>query len=149
MHVRFKAGTSRTLVLPRPKFPWETWTTDPEVVKQIDCLLDHHTNNQVASILNGEGYNSGQRKKFDGYRISRLIRAYGLKIRYERLRQSGLLTREELAAIQGVNRATISKWREKGRIKGHLADDKGPVSFRESWGYLPAAQEKEGSKKYS
>jgi DNA invertase Pin-like site-specific DNA recombinase len=129
VHVRFKAGTSRTLVLQRPKFPWETWTTDPEVVKRIDSLLDHHTNNQVASILNGEGYQSGHGKNFDGYRVSRLRRAYGMKSRYERLREAGLLTREELAALQGVNRATISKWREKGRIKGHLADDQGRYLF--------------------
>jgi hypothetical protein len=129
VHVRFRAGTSRTLVLPRPKFPWETWTTDPEVVKRIDCLLDHHTNNQVASILNAERYQSGHGKNFDGYRISRLRRAYGMKSRYERLREAGLLSREELAALQGVNRATISKWREKGRIKGHLADDQGQYLF--------------------
>jgi DNA invertase Pin-like site-specific DNA recombinase len=129
VHVRFRAGTSRTLVLPRPKFPWETWTTDPEVVKRIDCLLDHHTNNQVASILNAERYQSGHGKNFDGYRIFRLRRAYGMKSRYERLREAGLLSREELAALQGVNRATISKWREKGRIKGHLADDQGQYLF--------------------
>lgn len=129
VHVRFKAGTSRTLILKRPKFPWETWTTDPETVSHIDSLLDHHTNNQVALILNEKGYKTGQGQKFDGYRVSRLRRAYGMKSRYERLREAGLLTRKELAALQGVNRATISKWREKGRIKGHLADDQGQYLF--------------------
>lgn len=129
IHIRFKAGTSRTLFLNRPEFAWQTWTTDPEVVRRIDCLLDHHTNNQVASILNAEGYKSGQAKKFDGYRVSRLTRAYGMKSRYERLREAGLLTREELATLQGVNRATISRWREKGRITGHLADDQGQYLF--------------------
>lgn len=129
VHVRFKAGTSQTLILGRPKLPWEKWKTDAKVVDRIDHLLDHHTNNQVASILNAEGYTSGHGKNFDGHRVSRIRRAYNLKSRYERLRDKGMLTRKELAALQGVNRATITKWREKGRIKGHLADDQGQYLF--------------------
>jgi len=129
IHFRFKAGTSKTLILDRPKFPWDQWKTDAKVVDRIDHLLDHHTNNQVAFVLNADGYTSGQGKSFDGYRVSRIGRAYKLKSRYERLRDKGMLTREELAALQGVNRVTITKWREKGRIKGHLADDQGQYLF--------------------
>lgn len=129
IHVRFKAGTSQTLILDRPKIPWEHWTTDPKVVERINCLLDDYTNNQVASILNAEGYLSGHGKSFDGYRVRRICRAYGLKSRFERLREAGMLTRAELAAMQGVHRATITKWREKGRIKGHLSDDQGQFLF--------------------
>jgi predicted site-specific integrase-resolvase len=40
-----------------------------------------------------------------------------------------MLTRAELAAMQGVHRATITKWREKGRLKGHLADDREHYTF--------------------
>jgi hypothetical protein len=129
IHVRFKAGTSQTLILNRPKFPWEKWTTDPQVVARINFLLDEHTNRQVASLLNAEGYLSGQGKRFDGYRVARICRAYKLKSRYERLREAGMLTRNELAAMQGVHRQTITKWRKKGRIKGYLADDQGQYLF--------------------
>jgi DNA-binding transcriptional regulator YiaG len=129
IHVRFKAGKSQTLILNRPKFQWEKWTTDPQVVARINFLLDEHTNRQVASLLNAEGYLSGQGKRFDGYRVARICRAYKLKSRYERLREAGMLTRNELAAMQGVHRQTITKWRKKGRIKGYLADDQGQYLF--------------------
>ncbi len=52
VHVRFKGGISRTLQIPRPLASWQEWTTDSKVVAEIDRLLEHHTNSQVASILN-------------------------------------------------------------------------------------------------
>ncbi len=132
IHVRFKAGTSQTLTLDKKQFPWENWTTDSKVVERIDCLLDDNTNSQVASILNSEGYLSGQGKSFDGQRVRRICQSYGLKSRYKRLRESGMLTREELATMQSVHQGTISKWREQGRIKGHLANDQGQYLFENS-----------------
>jgi len=131
IHVRFKAGTVKTLILGRPKTSWERWTTDPAVINRIDRLLDQYTNDKAASILNAEGYSSGKGNPFDGNRIARTCRAYGLKSRYERLRQAGMLTREELAAKQDVHRMTITKWRERGRIKGHLADDQGQYLYED------------------
>jgi len=35
-HIRFKGGTSRTLVLPRPLRAWQERMTSPEVIQQID-----------------------------------------------------------------------------------------------------------------
>jgi len=79
------------------------------VVAEIDQLLEHHTNSEIASILNQRGYKSGMGKAFHGNRICKIRRAYGLKSRYERLRDAGMLTREELAAKQGVNKMTVTK----------------------------------------
>ena len=123
VQVRFKAGATKTLCVPKPLTGCELWTTDKEVVADIDQLLDHYTNSHVADILNARGLHSGKGKSFDRIRVRRICRAYGLKSRYQRLREIGLLTREELAAKQGVDRMTISKWRQQGRIKAHLAND--------------------------
>lgn len=132
IHVRFKTGKSRTLVIGRPRFPWDVWTTDSKVVARIDDLLEDHTNKQAAVILNAEGYKSGHGKKFDGCRIGKICRAYELKTRYDRLKEAGMLTRKELAEKLNVHVATISKWRENGRIKGYLADDQGQYLFENS-----------------
>jgi DNA invertase Pin-like site-specific DNA recombinase len=123
VQVRFKAGATKTLYVPKLLTGCELWTTDKEVVAEIDRLLDQYTNSHVANILNARGLHSGKGKSFDGVRVRRLCKAYGLKSRYQRLRELGLVTREELAARQGVDRMTISKWRQQGRIKAHLADD--------------------------
>jgi len=148
IHVRFKAGKSCTVIVDRPKRSYEDWTTDPMVVERIDYLLDHHTNKEIASILNTEKYLSGQGKSFHGKRVSQIRRAYGLKSRYERLRAAGMLTREELAALQDVHRATITKWREKGRIKGHLADDQGQFLY-ENPGDVSLRQKKKSASQSS
>ena len=60
VHVRFKGGAAKTLNFPRPLTSLQEWTTDTKVVAEIDRLLDHHTNSQVASIL-WYGRNSGRR----------------------------------------------------------------------------------------
>ncbi|MDA3787333.1 MAG: recombinase family protein [Desulfobacula sp.] len=130
-HIRFKGGTARTLHVPRPLASWQEWSTDSKVVAEIDRLLEHHTNCQVASILNESGFTSGKGKPFHGNRISKTWRAYGLKSRYERLRDKGMLTRKELAGKQNVHQGTITKWRIIGRVKGHLADDQGQYLFED------------------
>ena len=98
---------------------------------EIDRLLDHHTNCQVAAILNQNGFKSGTGKPFHGNRILKIRRAYGLKSRYDRLREAGMLTRKELAAKQGVHKMTITKWRIKGHLKEHLADDQGQYLYED------------------
>jgi len=130
-HVRFKGGATKTLHLPRPLTSWQEWTTDSKVVVEIDRLLEDYTNSEVAAILNQRGFKSGMGKAFHGNRISKIRRAYGLKSRYERLREAGMLTRKELAAKQGVNKMTVTKWRIKGRLKVHLADDQGQYLYED------------------
>ena len=131
VHVRFKGGAAKTLCVPRPLTSWQEWTTDSKVVAEIDRLLDLHTNSQVASILNQRGFTSCAGKPFHGNRISKIRRAYGLKSRYERLRDKGILTRKELAREQEVHQWTITKWRISGRVKAHLADDQGQYLFED------------------
>ena len=105
----FKGGPDKTLRVPRSLASHQGWKTDPEIVAEIDRLLAHHTNGQVASILNKKEVTSGTGKAFHGMRISKTHRAYSLKSRYERLRDRGLLTRKELACKQQIHQNTITK----------------------------------------
>jgi len=52
LHLRFRGGASQTLVMPLPQTSWQRWTTSPEVVTEIDRLLDHHTHQEIAVLLN-------------------------------------------------------------------------------------------------
>jgi hypothetical protein len=101
------------------------------VINRIDGLLDQYNNDKAASILNAEGYSSGKGNPFDGNPIARTCRAYRIKSRDEHLRQAGMLTREELSAKQDVHRMTTTKWRERGRIKGRLADDQSQYLYED------------------
>jgi hypothetical protein len=50
-HVRLKGGSTRTLVLPAPLPACQLRRTQDAVLQEIDWLLDHHTDIQVAHEL--------------------------------------------------------------------------------------------------
>lgn len=51
-HVRFNGGITRTLIVPVPLNAWQQRATSPEVVREIDRLLDDKTYSQTATALN-------------------------------------------------------------------------------------------------
>ena len=123
--IRFKGGACRTLTLPRPLGAWKERTTSPDVIRQIDQLLDTCTEAQVAAELNRCGCRSGMKLVFTLKIVARLRRKYGLKPRYDRLRERGLHTADEMAAELGIARKTIGIWHANGLLKGYEYNDKG------------------------
>jgi len=124
LQVRFKGGATRELRLPLPFNAWRLRQTDEAVVTQIDALLERHTEGEIAAILNEQGYRSGSGKVFNLRIISKLRRAYGLKTRYERLREAGLLTKQETAARLGVSASTVDIWRMHGLLRARCYDER-------------------------
>ncbi len=127
LHVRFKGGATRTLSLPAPKTAWEERQTNAEVMAEIDRLLDEHTFDEIAALLNERKLVSGTGLPFHGDRVEYLCRHYKLKPRFDRLRAAGLLTLDELAAKLGRSIQTIKLWRRQGRlpVAARKLDDNG------------------------
>lgn len=121
VNVRFKGGATRSLTLARPLAAYERWTTSKEVVAEIDRLLDDHTYDGIAAILNEKGYGSGQGRTFDRRRVSVIRRAYGLQDRYTRLHAQGYLTAEEVAPKLGTTSRMVRIRRTDGTL---------PVGYR-------------------
>ncbi len=122
--VRFRGGATRTLALPIPPTAWELRQTSKQVVAAIDTLLDDHTEAEIASILNDRGHLSGEGKRFHAAIVGRLRRDYDIKTRYDRLRDTGLLTLEEMADLLGVATRTVKIWRNHGLLRAHAYNDK-------------------------
>ncbi len=116
VNVRFKGGATRSLTVSRTLASYETWKTSKEVVSEIDRLLDNHTYEEIATNLNERGFSSGQGKAFDGRRINKIRRAYGLRDRYARLRDQGLLSAQELAVKLGTTPRMVKVRRAKGTL---------------------------------
>lgn len=114
--IRFKGGAARSLTLPRPLTSWEEWKTPAAVLAEIDQLLDDHTNEETAQILDARGFLSGGGKRFDGDRVDATARRYRIKSRRTRLRGRGLLTLREVAQKLGVCRATVKLRRAAGTL---------------------------------
>jgi hypothetical protein len=129
LHVRFRGGATRTIVLPHPPNAWQLRQTSPEVVDQIDALMEEHTDVEIATILNAQGFASGERKPFHPMMVYRLRTEYGLQSRFDRLRERGMLTIDEMAALLNVLPITIGVWRRRGLLGAHAYSDRNDYLF--------------------
>jgi hypothetical protein len=124
LHFRFRGGATRSVVLPNPLRIWETWMTDSEVVSRIDRLLDTHTFGEIASTLNESGFKPGRGSRFTARYIARIQKQYSLRSRFDRLRERGMLTLDEMAGALSVNPKTVKIWAAHGLLKAHAYTDK-------------------------
>jgi len=123
VHVRLRGGATRSLTLDKPLPIAQLRKTKPEVVAEIDALLDHHCDREVAEVLNRQGRRTWQDEPFSLKKIAHIRQAFNLKCRYSRLRARGLLTAKEMAVRHGVTTTTINLWARVGRLKKHLYDN--------------------------
>jgi DNA invertase Pin-like site-specific DNA recombinase len=129
VHVRFRGGATRTLTLPPPLPAWALRKTSPEVVTEVDRLLEDYTEAQIARLLTERGLRSGTGQPINPLMVGRVRQHYGLRPRYQRLRARGLLTMAEVARTFGICRATVKVWRRAGLLRGHPYDDKPQYLF--------------------
>jgi DNA invertase Pin-like site-specific DNA recombinase len=131
--IRFRGGATEVHELPVAKNVWEERKHSPEVIKEIDRLLDDHTDGGATGILNDKGYLSGTGKSFTARRVSKIRRAYGITSRYARLRKKGLLTIGEICKKQDVKRWVVYEWRKSGNLKAYRYDDAGRYLYEEDF----------------
>jgi len=122
-HIRFKGGATRSLTLPIPLTSWQARLTPPEVVAEIDRLVDDYTDAQIADQLNQRGLRSGTGGRFTKRIVGQTRFHYKLKSRYDRLRKRGLLTVKEMAQQLDVHPNTVREWRKRGVLKAHAYHD--------------------------
>jgi hypothetical protein len=122
--IRFRGGATHSLTLPLPQLAWQLRQTPSRIIAEIDTMLNDYTEAQIASLLNEQGVVSGAGKPFHAQMVRRLRRDYGLKKRYDRLRDAGMLTLEEMAMLLDVSTQTVKIWRRHGLLKDHAYNDK-------------------------
>jgi hypothetical protein len=126
IHVRFKGGHTETLTALNPKASWEQVKTPPQIVELVDTLLDDHIYSGIADLLNEQGLRPGGsarpgrgEARFTALRVAYIVHRYGLRSRYDRLRDRGMLTQKEAAASLGIHEATVLRWADHGIIARH------------------------------
>jgi len=132
IHVRFKGGKTETLTTRNPLSSADQVRTKPEVVELVDQLLDHHIYSEIADILDARGFRPGGsarpgrgNERFTAKRVAYLMHRYGLRPRYDRLRQRGMLNRKQMADHLGIHAATVDRWAKHGLLKAHPYNNNG------------------------
>jgi DNA invertase Pin-like site-specific DNA recombinase len=116
VHIRFRGGATSSLTLPLPKRLWDLRKTDPEVIVEIDRLLNDHCDDEVAEDLNTRGFRSATGKCFDAAAVGDLRRRYRLRSRDLRLRQAGLKSLTKIAEELHVGLEKLQHWRDSGLV---------------------------------
>ena len=129
VHIRFRGGKTESLEVTPPPKSWQRRLTSPEAVAEIDRLLDEHTLDEIAEILNRLGYRSGDGLCFTRPILKNVCAAYRLKSRKQRLLAAGLISRRELAERLEVGCQTIARWHRAGRLNGQRCNDKDEYLF--------------------
>jgi DNA invertase Pin-like site-specific DNA recombinase len=118
LQIRFKGGTTQCVSVPVPLPCYKRWKTDGEVVSMIDRMLVDHTEDQIVAYLNENGYRSGKGRTFTRLLIQNIRIKYGLRSRFDRLREQGMLTTDEMAEQLNVTTTTVNRWRRSGLLHG-------------------------------
>lgn len=122
VHVRLSGGAARTLVLKRPLPIAQIRKFKPELVAEVDRLLDLHCDREIAEILNQNGWRTWEAKLLNLKKIAWIRCTYKLSSRHDRLRQRGMLTTREVAIKFGISETTVHEWGRQNLIKKCYAD---------------------------
>jgi len=109
-----------------PKSSAQQVKTQPGIVELVDKLLDDHIYSEIAELLNQQGYRPGEAARrgrhdarFTALRVAYLVHQYKLRSRYDRLRERGMLTKQEAAARLNIHEHTVTRWARHRLITSH------------------------------
>lgn len=127
--VRFKGGATKMLNLPLPVGGFTPISAD--VIAAIDKLLEQHNYLKIAQILNQRGFRTAYGLPFDSVSLSRICRTYKLKSRYDRLRERGFLTLDEISKKLGVHEGTVRIWQQHGILRAYPVTDRNQCLYED------------------
>jgi len=128
VQVRFKGGATQELHLPLPVPVTISRRTNPEIIAELNRLLDQHSETEIAQILNQRGWHSSTGRPFTRTLIQGLRRAYRIKTRFARLQAQGLLTACQIEQMIGRRTNRAKYWLKAGVLK--------VVKLGQHYGYL-------------
>ena len=120
VHVRWRGGRTQSLCVDKPRPIAQIRKTPPDVVKLIDELLETSTDTQTATRLNELGHHNWRGESFSPKKVEVVRKAYKLRSRFERLREQGMLTGDEIAQQLGVSATTVHQLGRQGVLARHL-----------------------------
>ena len=103
IHVRFRGGQTTTISAARSKPMALMRQTPAQTIALLTGLVDTCSDKAATAQLNTLGHRNWKGEPYTVRRVSRLRRAYGLKSRYDRLREAGYLNAPEMSRHLGIS----------------------------------------------
>ena len=128
--VRFKGGATHSFLLEKALNGGELVKTPSKAVQLVDQLLDDHTYKEIAAALNRKGLRSGNGKRYTAALVERIRLGYNLTRRYERLRNKGYLTTDEVAELLNVLRERVYEFRDQGYLEASSTNCKNQILYK-------------------
>ncbi|WP_284210425.1 recombinase family protein, partial [Mesorhizobium tianshanense] len=122
-NVRLSGGATRTLTLDRPLPIFQIRKSKPDLIAEVDRLLDRYCDREVADIFNERGLRTWDGKPFNLKKIAFIRRTYNLPGRRQRLRDCGMLTTQEVAERFEIAETTVHQWGRQGLITKVYSDN--------------------------
>jgi DNA invertase Pin-like site-specific DNA recombinase len=123
-HVRLRGGATRTLRFARPLPIAQIRKTKPEIIAEIDRLLNDHGDREVAGILNQQGLQTWQSQPFTMKKVTWIRQAFQLRSRFARLREQGMRTAKEMSEALGIAETTVHEWARCGLLHRIIYDSR-------------------------
>ena len=123
--VRLRGGATRELTWTPDPLVYERCRTKDEIVAEMDRLLEDHTEDEVANILNKRGWTTGHGLPFTRKRVGATRQNRGLKSRRDRLRDRGLLSVRQAAEALDVSDDTLREWHKAGILHAETVSEWG------------------------
>jgi hypothetical protein len=132
--VRWQTETLTSVTIPRPTSSPEVRRTDPAVVERIRALAPSQTDQQIATILNAEGWHAGMGGDLTASKVQWIRHAYAISTGCPESpaacptgqRSDGRYSARAAAALLNVDVSTIAAWCEAGRLDAIRAQPHGP-----------------------
>lgn len=134
IEVRWQTQACSTLTLGGPKRSYEQWRTTPRVIEQVRGLAAQQTDDEIATVLNTQGWRPGKSEAFTGRKVKWIRRAYGIASGCPKApgacptgqRGEGRYSAKAVAQRLNVAVSTISKWCRAGRLESIQMAPRGP-----------------------
>jgi DNA invertase Pin-like site-specific DNA recombinase len=115
-HVRLRGGACRSLEMTRSRIAPKK-QTPPNLVTQIDELLELGDDGIVADRLNATGVRNWRNGAFSKGQIANIRKGHSLRPHRERRQAAGYATAGQLATRYDVTRTTIRHWAQNGLLE--------------------------------
>ena len=127
--IRWQTEALTELLIPRP-----SRRTSPAVVERIRQLARHHTDDDIATILNQEGFTTGKKLSFTEKRVRWVRNTRHIPVGFSKrpdayptgIRPDGRYSTRAAAELLNVSLTTIAQWCKSGRLEAIQSQPNSP-----------------------